>query len=108
MTGELDIQYSAMLIRLCRLYVSDIFCQYYLCTMIKRHGYSNVASQMAVIEMLTGHSRKHPFTPQDYGTIEAGQLAELIILSRDPLQDLASATYPTVVIKGRIVVVDKR
>ena len=65
-------------------------------------------SEMEVIEMLTGHSSRHPFTLDDYGTIEAGQLADIIILDGDPLEDLTAATRPAVVIRGGEIVIDKR
>lgn len=65
-------------------------------------------SEMEIIQMLTGNSRRHPFTPENYGTIEVGQLADIIIVDGDPLKDIISATRPEVVIKGGKVMVDKR
>ena len=65
-------------------------------------------SEMDIIQMLTGNSRRHPFTPEDYGTIEVGQLADIIIVDGDPLEDIISVTRPLIVIKGGKVMVDKR
>ena len=65
-------------------------------------------NEMDVIKMMTGNSAKHPFTPDDYGVVAPGKLADLIILDDDPLEDLTAATRPVVVIKGGEVVIDKR
>lgn len=45
---------------------------------------------------------------QDLGTLEAGQLADIIIIDRDPLVDLSALLDVQVVIKGGEVAVDKR
>ena len=65
-------------------------------------------SEMDVIKMMTSASAKHPFTPDHYGVIAPGKLADLIILDGDPLADLTAATRPLVVIKGGEILIDKR
>ena len=60
-----------------------------------------------VIRMMTGNSARHSFTPDDYGVIAPGMLADLIVLDGDPLEDLTAATRP-VVVKGGEIVIDKR
>ena len=65
-------------------------------------------SAMDVIRMMTGNSARHPFTPDDYGVIAPGKLADLIVLDGDPLEDLTAATRPVVVVKGGEIVIDKR
>jgi len=44
----------------------------------------------------------------DLGTVEAGKLADLIILGGDPLKDISQIRNIEVVIKGGTVVVDRR
>ena len=65
-------------------------------------------SEMDILVMMTGNSSSHPFTPADYGTVEPGQLADLLLVDGDPLSDLFLATNPKVVIKGGDIVIDKR
>ena len=65
-------------------------------------------SEMEIFVMMTGNSSRHPFTPDDYGIVKPGYLADLLIVNDDPLEDLFAATHPSVVIKGGEIVVDKR
>ena len=71
---------------------------------LKAAGLSNAE----VIEMITGNARFHPMTPEDIGTIEAGKLADIIIVDADPLTEIEAMTWPTVVVKGGQILVDKR
>ena len=65
-------------------------------------------SKAEIIKIMTGNAARHPMTPADIGTLEAGKLADILVLSGDPLTDITALTYPEVVIKGGRIVVDKR
>ena len=65
-------------------------------------------SAMEVIKMIAGNAAKHPLTPDDMGSIKAGNVADIIVLDGDPLEDIAAMTHPTVVVLAGEVVVDKR
>ena len=63
---------------------------------------------MEVIVSATGNMSRHPYVPYNYGTIEVGSLADILIVPGDPLEDTSAMFYPEVVIKSGNVVVDKR
>ena len=65
-------------------------------------------SEMEVIVMATGNAAKHPLTPDDMGVIKAGNVADLIILENDPLENIEAMTHPQIVVLAGDVVVDKR
>ena len=65
-------------------------------------------SELDVIAMATGNARQHPMVPKALGSIEAGKIADLLILEDDPLDDITAITRPLVVIKAGRVIIDKR
>ena len=65
-------------------------------------------SELEVISMATGNASQHPMVPAALGTIEAGKLADLLILAADPLEDISAVTRPLLVIKEGRIVIDKR
>ena len=65
-------------------------------------------SAMEVIQMTTGNAAGHPLTPDDMGVIKAGNVADVIILRDDPLEDIEAMTWPQVVVLAGEIVVDKR
>lgn len=64
--------------------------------------------ELEVIKMATGSAAKHPMIPENVGSIEAGKVADIIILKDDPLEDITAITRPLLVIQGGKIVVDKR
>lgn len=71
---------------------------------LQKAGLSNAQ----LIKIIAGNAAKHPMTPADIGTLQAGKLADILVLKGDPLKDITALTYPEVVIKGGKIVVDKR
>ncbi len=65
-------------------------------------------TEMEVITMATGNAWRHPVVPLALGSIEAGKIADILILSKDPLQDITALTRPLLVIKEGHIVIDKR
>ena len=65
-------------------------------------------SELEVISMATGNAWQHPMVPKDLGSIESGKVADLLILDKDPLQDISAVTRPLVVIKEGRIVFDRR
>ena len=61
-----------------------------------------------VIQAATGHAARHPMMPDDIGTIEAGKLADIIIIDGDPLKNIAALANVELVIKDGKVVFDRR
>jgi len=64
--------------------------------------------ELEVIVMATGNASTHPMIPDDIGTIEAGQRADIIILEEDPLADINAILDPLIVIKDGQVMIDRR
>jgi enamidase len=64
--------------------------------------------ELEVITMATGNTSRHPMVPNDLGTIEEGNIADLLVLEDDPLQDIAAITRPLLVLKAGQIAVDKR
>jgi len=65
-------------------------------------------SEIEVIQMATGNAWLHPMVPKALGSIEAGKIADLLILSKDPLDDISAITHPLLVIKAGRIVIDKK
>ncbi|MGH8210897.1 MAG: amidohydrolase family protein, partial [Steroidobacteraceae bacterium] len=65
-------------------------------------------SNAQVLQAATRNAAQSLLGKKDLGTLEPGQLADIIIVDGDPLQDLSALTRVKVVIKGGQVVVDKR
>lgn len=65
-------------------------------------------SEMEVIAMATGHAAAHPLVPDRLGIIAPGKIADLLILSDNPLDDVTALTRPLVVVKAGRVVFDRR
>ena len=61
-----------------------------------------------VIQAVTGHAAQHPMVPDDIGTIEAGKLADIIIVDGDPLKNIGALSNVELVIKDGKVVFDRR
>lgn len=66
-------------------------------------------SALETITIATGNMAAHPMVPDDLGTIEIGNLADIIVLGEgDPLEELELITQPQIVIKDGQILVDKR
>ncbi len=65
-------------------------------------------SPAQVIQAGTSHAAELLGQLDELGTLEAGKLADLIIVDGDPLQDISVIHNIEVVIKGGKVVVDRR
>ena len=65
-------------------------------------------SETEVITMATGNASGHPMVPAELGTIAVGNVADLLVLEEDPLQDITAITRPVLVIKAGQIAVDKR
>ena len=63
---------------------------------------------LEIINMMTGNAALHAMTPGDIGSIRPGNLADVLILQGDPLDDLSAILKPEVVIKAGEVVIDNR
>ncbi len=61
-----------------------------------------------VIQAATRNAAQHLGKLDELGTLEAGKLADLIIVEGDPLMDITVMHNIEVVIKGGKVVVDNR
>lgn len=61
-----------------------------------------------VIQAATRHAAQHLGKLDELGTVEAGKLADLIIVNGDPLADIAVLHDIEIVIKGGKVMVDNR
>ncbi len=61
-----------------------------------------------VIQAATRSAAEHLGKLDELGTLEAGKLADLIIVDGDPLKDIRAIHNIEVVIKGGKVVVDRR
>jgi len=65
-------------------------------------------SPAQVIQAATRDAAEHLGRGDDLGTLEAGKLADLIIVEGDPLQNISVLRTPWMVLKGGRVVVDNR
>ena len=65
-------------------------------------------SELEVITMATGNASSHPMVPTTLGTIEAGNIADLIVLAEDPLQDIDAITRPVMVMQRGQIILEKR
>ncbi|NKB37352.1 MAG: amidohydrolase family protein [Gammaproteobacteria bacterium] len=65
-------------------------------------------TEVEVISMATGNAWRHPVVPLALGSIQPGKIADILILSDDPLKDITALTRPLVVIKEGRIVIDKR
>ncbi|MFK8047809.1 MAG: amidohydrolase family protein [Halioglobus sp.] len=65
-------------------------------------------SELEVIAMATGNARKHPIIPDALGSIALGNIADILILAENPLEDITAITRPLIVIKEGRIIVDNR
>ena len=66
-------------------------------------------SPLEIIHIATGNMAAHPMVPDDLGTIEVGNLADILVLGEgDPLEELELITKPQLVIKDGQILIDKR
>ncbi len=65
-------------------------------------------SELEVISMATGNAWQHPMVPKALGSIEPGKIADLLILEKNPLDDITAITRPLLVIKDGLIVIDNR
>jgi imidazolonepropionase-like amidohydrolase len=65
-------------------------------------------SELEVIAMATGNASQHPMIPRGLGTLKVGNIADLLILADQPLEDITAITRPLIVIKAGRIVVDER
>ena len=63
---------------------------------------------MQAIQAATRNAAEHLGKLDELGTLEAGKLADLIMVNGDPLKDIMSLYNVELVIKGGKIVVDKR
>lgn len=65
-------------------------------------------SELDVIAMATGNASRHPMVPAALGSIQAGKLADILILEDDPLVDISAIARPLIVIQAGQIVIDRR
>jgi imidazolonepropionase-like amidohydrolase len=65
-------------------------------------------TELEVITMATGNAWKHPMVPKVLGSIETGKIADILILTGNPLEDISAITRPLIVIKAGRIVIDNR
>ena len=69
---------------------------------------NRVLSNYEVIVSLTRNAATLLGMGDDLGTIEAGKIADIVIIDGDPLKDIADLEKVRVVIQSGVVVVDRR
>ena len=69
---------------------------------------STVLSPEEIISALTSNAAAFLELSDDIGTLEAGKIADLLIVDGDPLSDISDLANVEIVIKGGDVVVDNR
>lgn len=69
---------------------------------------STVLSPEEIINALTSNAAAYLDISADIGTLEAGKIADVLIVNGDPLSDISHLSNVEVVIKGGNVVVDNR
>ena len=67
-----------------------------------------VFSRQDIIRIMTRNAAAAILRSDDYGTLEPGKVADIVLLDGNPLDDIDALFDVGVVIKGGEVVVDKR
>ena len=75
---------------------------------VETEALSKVLTSEEIIIALTGNAAVHLNLSEEIGTLEVGKVADILLVSGDPLADVADLANVVLVLKDGRIVVDKR